>query len=153
MLALHLSTRRTAAGDDPRCALDVIQKRLDLELGALVRVAACGIQQPGNLGATVPSVDTATALGYEIVLTAFLMFVIMAVAYFAVRQWLPDAERWLLFNYLVLLGWAYPGLQRFGPWRKVADTQRELDELMYAEIAERRAASDLARLASQIESA
>jgi cytochrome P450 family 135 len=45
---------------------------------------------------------------------------------------------------LVLLGWAYPGLQRFGPWRRIADTQRELDELMYAEIAERREASDLA---------
>ena len=45
---------------------------------------------------------------------------------------------------LVLLGWAYPGLQRFGPWKSVADTQRELDDLMYAEIAERREASDLA---------
>ena len=45
---------------------------------------------------------------------------------------------------LVLLGWAYPGLQRFGPWKKVVDTQRALDELMYAEITERRLATDLA---------
>ena len=36
--------------------------------------------QPGNLGATVPSVGIGSALVYEIVLTAFLMFVIMAVA-------------------------------------------------------------------------
>jgi cytochrome P450 family 135 len=45
---------------------------------------------------------------------------------------------------LVLLGWAYPGLQRFGPWKEVAETQRRLDELMYAEIAERRQVTDLA---------
>lgn len=35
---------------------------------------------PGNLGATVPSVGAGTALVYEVVLTAFLMFVIIAVA-------------------------------------------------------------------------
>ena len=36
--------------------------------------------EPADLGATVPSVGVAAALGYEIVLTAFLMFVIVAVA-------------------------------------------------------------------------
>jgi len=36
--------------------------------------------QPGELGATVPSVAAWRALVYEVVLTAFLMFVIMAVA-------------------------------------------------------------------------
>ncbi len=35
---------------------------------------------PANLGATVPTVDTGSALAYETILTAFLMFVIMAVA-------------------------------------------------------------------------
>jgi MIP family channel proteins len=35
---------------------------------------------PANLGATVPSVGSGSALVYEIVMTAFLMFVIMAVA-------------------------------------------------------------------------
>jgi aquaporin NIP len=35
---------------------------------------------PADLGATVPSVGSASALVYEVVLTAFLMFVIMAVA-------------------------------------------------------------------------
>jgi cytochrome P450 len=44
---------------------------------------------------------------------------------------------------VVLLGWGYPILQRFGPWRATVDNQRALDEVMYAEIAERRAAADL----------
>ncbi len=35
---------------------------------------------PANLGATVPSVGSGSALVYEAVMTAFLMFVIMAVA-------------------------------------------------------------------------
>jgi aquaporin NIP len=37
-------------------------------------------EQPADLGATVPSVAAGSALLYEIVLTAFLMFVIIAVA-------------------------------------------------------------------------
>ncbi|MBF7729537.1 DUF4149 domain-containing protein [Pseudomonas sp. N040] len=31
-----------------------------------------------------------------------LSVLVLAVAYFAVSQWLPEAQRWLLFNYLVL---------------------------------------------------
>jgi cytochrome P450 family 135 len=44
---------------------------------------------------------------------------------------------------LVLLGWGYPRLRRFGPWKEVVDVQRELDTLLYAEIGERRRAEDL----------
>ena len=44
---------------------------------------------------------------------------------------------------LILLGWGYPFLQRFGPWKKVVETQRQLDALLYAEIAERRQQPDL----------
>ena len=47
--------------------------------GALVLLAVWP-DQPADLGATVPSVGAGSALVYEIVLTAFLMFVIMAVA-------------------------------------------------------------------------
>lgn len=47
--------------------------------GAFVLLAVWP-DQPGNLGATVPSVGVGSALLYELVLTAFLMFVIMAVA-------------------------------------------------------------------------
>jgi aquaporin NIP len=47
--------------------------------GALVLLAVWP-DQPGDLGATLPSVGVGSALVYELVLTAFLMFVIMAVA-------------------------------------------------------------------------
>ena len=47
--------------------------------GALLLLAVWQ-DQPGELGATVPSVGAGSALVYELVLTAFLMFVIMAVA-------------------------------------------------------------------------
>jgi aquaporin NIP len=46
---------------------------------ALVLVAAWS-DKPASLGATVPSVDVGTALLYEVLLTAFLMFVIISVA-------------------------------------------------------------------------
>ena len=47
--------------------------------GALLLLAAWG-DKPAALGATVPSVGTGTALLYEVVMTALLMFVIVAVA-------------------------------------------------------------------------
>lgn len=47
--------------------------------GALLLLAVW-TDAPADLGATVPSVGTGSALVYELVLTAFLMFVIMAVA-------------------------------------------------------------------------
>ncbi|WP_197318991.1 cytochrome P450 [Saccharomonospora sp. NB11] len=43
-----------------------------------------------------------------------------------------------------LIGWFNPDLQRTGPWKRYALTQRRVDELLYAEIAERRRATDLA---------
>lgn len=48
-------------------------------LGALLLLAVWP-EQPAQLGATLPSVGVGSALVYEAVLTAFLMFVIMAVA-------------------------------------------------------------------------
>ncbi|MEU6641625.1 cytochrome P450 [Saccharomonospora sp. NPDC046836] len=42
-----------------------------------------------------------------------------------------------------LLGWYNPRLERFGPWKRYAHTRRRADELLYAEIAERRRATDL----------
>jgi MIP family channel proteins len=48
-------------------------------LGALLLVAVWP-DQPAELGATVPSVGAGSAFVYELVLTAFLMFVITAVA-------------------------------------------------------------------------
>jgi cytochrome P450 len=56
----------------------------------------------------------------------------------------PLVNRTVDISPAVLLGWGYPFLQRFGPWKATVDNQRRLDEVMYAEIAERRAAPDLA---------
>ena len=43
----------------------------------------------------------------------------------------------------ILLGWGFPGLRRFGPWRRTVDNPRELDRLIYREIHDRRSAADL----------
>lgn len=56
----------------------------------------------------------------------------------------PAVNRTVEISPVVLLGWAYPQLQKFGPWRRTVDNQLELDRLMYAEIRERRTADDLA---------
>ena len=56
----------------------------------------------------------------------------------------PLVNRTVDINPVVLLGWGYPFLQRFGPWKATVDNQRALDEVMYAEISERREAGDLA---------
>lgn len=56
----------------------------------------------------------------------------------------PRVTATVEINPLVLLGWAYPKLQRFGPWRRTVENQVELDRLIYAEIGERRDAPDLA---------
>jgi aquaporin NIP len=48
-------------------------------LGALLLLAVWP-DEPGSLGVTLPSVGLGSAFVYEVVLTAFLMFVIMAVA-------------------------------------------------------------------------
>jgi aquaporin NIP len=57
----------------------VVAQILGATAGALVLLAVWP-NQPGDLGATVPSVGIGSALVYETVLTALLMFVIMAVA-------------------------------------------------------------------------
>ncbi len=44
----------------------------------------------------------------------------------------------------VLLVWTFPALHRIGPWKAAVQNQVELDELIYAEIRERRTAPDLA---------
>ncbi|MGZ4465696.1 MAG: cytochrome P450 [Nocardioides sp.] len=56
----------------------------------------------------------------------------------------PRVNRTVEVSPVVLLGWGYPALQRVGPWRRTVLNQHELDQLMYAEIRERRVAPDLA---------
>ena len=55
----------------------------------------------------------------------------------------PCVNRTVNVSPAVLLGWGYPVLQRFGPWKRTVDNAYRLDELMYSEIRERRTATDL----------
>src|SRR3954447_11729602 len=55
----------------------------------------------------------------------------------------PRVNRTVNISPAVLLGWGYPALQRFGPWKRTVENAYELDELIYAEIRERRDADDL----------
>ncbi len=45
---------------------------------------------------------------------------------------------------VVFLGWGFPRLQKLGPWRTAFANQAALDQLIYAEIDQRRKADDLA---------
>ncbi|MCW2842682.1 MAG: cytochrome [Nocardioides sp.] len=56
----------------------------------------------------------------------------------------PRVNKTVEISPAILLGWSYPKLQRFGPWKRTVQNQHELDALMYAEIRERRTAPDLA---------
>jgi aquaporin NIP len=63
-----------------REALAYVAAQLAGALLAAALLAAIWPSQPAALGATVPTVGTGSAFVYEAVLSAFLMFVIMAVA-------------------------------------------------------------------------
>jgi len=63
-----------------RAAFAYIPAQLLGAVAAAVLLRGLWPDEPGRLGATVPSVSGGSAVVYEIVLTAFLMFVIMAVA-------------------------------------------------------------------------
>jgi aquaporin NIP len=63
-----------------RDALAYVAAQLAGATAAAFLLLAAWTSKPAHLGATLPSVGDGTALGYEIVLTAFLMFVITAVA-------------------------------------------------------------------------
>jgi aquaporin NIP len=64
----------------PRDALAYVAAQLAGATAAALVLLAAWPAEPAALGATVPSVGVGTALLYEVVLTAFLMFVIVAVA-------------------------------------------------------------------------
>jgi aquaporin NIP len=64
----------------PREALAYVAAQLAGASAAAFVLLAAWPAEPAALGATVPSVGAGTALLYEVVLSAFLMFVIVAVA-------------------------------------------------------------------------
>jgi cytochrome P450 len=56
----------------------------------------------------------------------------------------PRLHRIVNLNPLIFVGYMVPRLRRFGPWKRFQDNQEAVDTLLYAEIAERRNAPDLA---------
>lgn len=56
----------------------------------------------------------------------------------------PLVSRIVSIGPIIMMGWFYPALSRIGPWRRYAGIQGELDAILYAEIAQRRSATDLA---------
>ncbi len=64
----------------PRDAIAYIASQLAGATAGAAVLLAVWPSQPAHLGATLPSVGTGSALVYEVILTAALMFVIMAVA-------------------------------------------------------------------------
>jgi cytochrome P450 len=56
----------------------------------------------------------------------------------------PLVNRTVNIPPLIFLGWGFPKLQKYGPWRRTIEDQVELDRVIFAEIAERRRTTDLA---------
>ncbi len=50
----------------------------------------------------------------------------------------PVVDQVVTISPVVMIGWFYPKLQRFWPWRQFAGIQSRFDRLLYAEIADRR---------------
>jgi cytochrome P450 len=50
----------------------------------------------------------------------------------------PVVDQVVTMSPVVMIGWFYPTLQRFWPWRQFASIQSRFDRLLYAEIADRR---------------
>jgi cytochrome P450 len=55
----------------------------------------------------------------------------------------PLVRRIVAIGPVIMAGWFYPRLRNVGPWKRYRAVQRELDRVLYAEIAERRLADDL----------
>jgi cytochrome P450 family 135 len=56
----------------------------------------------------------------------------------------PLLQRLVRIGPTIFIGWMYPRLQAVGPWRRFERLKSRVDQLLYAEIAERRQVPDLA---------
>jgi cytochrome P450 len=109
--------------------------------GALVEEIARAEVASWRPGQEFRSLDRMNALTLEVILR--VVFGVTDEQRLALLR--PCVNRTVNVNPAVLLGWGYPWLQRFGPWKRTVDNAYRLDELIYAEIRERRQAPDLAR--------
>ncbi|MCW2849583.1 MAG: cytochrome [Marmoricola sp.] len=91
-------------------------------------------------GQPFESLDRMNALTLEVILQ--VVFGVTDEARLAELR--PLVNRTVNIPPLVFLGWGYPRLQKYGPWRRTVENQIELDRVIFGEIAERRRATDLA---------
>ncbi|HET9500111.1 MAG TPA: cytochrome P450 [Marmoricola sp.] len=91
-------------------------------------------------GAPFGSLERMNALTLEIILQ--VVFGVTEEARLAELR--PLVDNTVNVSPVVFLGWGFPRLQGLGPWRKAFLNQAALDQVIYAEIAERRRAADLA---------
>jgi cytochrome P450 len=85
------------------------------------------------------SLDRMNALTLEVILQ--VVFGVTDEARLA--QLRPLVNKTVNIPPLVFLGWGFPRLQKYGPWRATAENQVALDEVVFGVIAERRTATDL----------
>jgi cytochrome P450 len=58
-------------------------------------------------------------------------------------QMRPLLQKLVQISPIIFVGWLYPSLERLGPWRRFREVKDETDRVIYAEIADRRKATDL----------
>ena len=107
--------------------------------GALVEEVARAEVAGWRRGEEFRSLDRMNALTLEVILR--VVFGVTDEERLADLR--PCVNRTVNVSPAVLLGWGYPWLQRFGPWKRTVDNAYRLDALVYAEIRERRRAPDL----------
>ncbi|MFF2550334.1 cytochrome P450 [Nocardia sp. NPDC058058] len=94
-------------------------------------------------GTTVPTLDSMNELTLDVI-----MQVVFGMTDEQRRGALaPRLRRIVDINPIIFFGWKYPWLDRRGPWKRFRENQNAINELLYSEIAQRRAHPDLAQRA------
>jgi len=91
-------------------------------------------------GQELRALDRMNALTLEVILR--VVFGVTDEA--TLREMRPRIQKTVDISPAILLGWAFPRLRKVGPWKRTVQNAQELDQLIYAEIRERRQAPDLA---------
>lgn len=92
-----------------------------------------------SAGQTLGSLDRMNAITLEVILQ--VVFGVTDEARLAELR--PRVREMVDISPVVVAGWMYPGLRRLPPWRGHYANLAEVDDLIYAEIADRRRAEDL----------
>lgn len=110
------------------------------EYGALVTEVARADVASWRDGEELRALDRMNGLTLEVILR--VVFGVADERRLALLR--PRVRRVVDVSPAVLFGWSVPRLRRLGPWRDAQRNAEELDQLIHAEIRERRAAPDLA---------